>query len=325
MRLNRYLLALLPAILLSVSTFAEEAKPSLVERLGFPPDTVVLILNADDFGMNHATNIGTFGAMKAGGMTSATIMVPCPWFQEVALWAKENPKANLGLHLTLTSEWKRYKWGPVVGREGAPSLVDDQGYFYPDVPMVYMNAKIEEVEKEIRAQIDKALAAGIDVTHIDSHMGTLQYAPGYHEVYIKVAKSYDLPCRIADRQTMAQFGGLYLVDMADDMGVLHPDFLFRSGPKSVEDTERFWKEDCLLKLKPGQVSEVFIHAGQETPEMEATTGTWRQRTADSDFFSKPETLAWIKEQGIELISYRELRELQRTGKPMKRVEKYGWE
>lgn len=319
-----FVLALAIAVSIAAPLFAEETLPPLVERLGFPPDTVVLILNGDDCGMNHATNVGTFAAMKAGGLSSATVMVPCPWFPEVVQWSKENPKANLGLHLTLTSEWKRYKWGPVLGREGVPSLCDDQGYFYSDVPMVYINAKPEEVEKEIRAQIDKALAAGLDVTHVDSHMGTLQYAPGYHELYLKIAKSYDLPCRVAGRQTMAQFGGLYLVDMADDMGVLHPDFLFRGGPEKVEDTERYWKEECLLKLKKGQVSEVFIHAGQETAEMKNTTGTWRQRTADSDFFSKPETVQWIKDQGIELISYRELRELQRTGKAMERVTDYSW-
>lgn len=303
---------------------AEDAKPSLVERLGFPKDTTVVILNADDFGMNHAGNQGTMQALQSGGLSSSTIMVPCPWFMEVVHWQKDKP-LNLGLHLTLTSEWKRYKWGPVLGRVGAPSLVDDQGYMHSDVPGVYLNAKLEEVEAEIRAQIDKALSAGIDVTHLDSHMGTLQYARHYHEMYIKVAKDYDLPCRIAGREMMMRFGAADLIDMADELGVLHPDVLFQGEPQTVEDTERYWKEECLLKLKPGQVTEVYIHCGQLTPEMEATTGSWRRRTADTEFFSQPETVSWLKEQGIEVISYRELRELQRTGKPMPRVERYGWE
>lgn len=308
----------------------ERLKPAtpltpLVERLGFPTDARVLILNVDDFGMNHGANDGTIMVMKAGGMTSATIMVPCPWFPEVVAFAKATPQANLGLHLTLTSEWKHYKWGPVLGRVGAPSLCDSQGYFYADVPMVYLNAKADEVDKEVRAQIQKALDAGIDVTHVDSHMGTLQYAPGYHEMYIRIAKDFNLPCRIAGREIMNQYGGGYLIDMADALGVLHPDYLFQGDPGgNIEDTERWWKEERLSKLSPGMVTEIFIHAGRETAEMEATTGSWRRRSADADFFAKPETIQWIKDQGIHLISYRDLRELQRTGKPMPRVEKYGW-
>jgi predicted glycoside hydrolase/deacetylase ChbG (UPF0249 family) len=302
----------------------EQPLPPLVERLGFPADARVLILNVDDFGMNHGANVGTIMALKAGGMTSATVMVPCPWFPEAAEFARKTPQANVGIHLTLTSEWKRYKWGPVVGREGAPSLCDEQGYLHSDVPMVYIKARPEEVEKEVRAQIQKALDAGIDVTHVDSHMGTLQYAPGYHEMYLRIAKDFNLPCRTAGRELMRQYGGEYLIDMADALGVLHPDFLFQGDPPTLEDTERWWKEERLSKVQPGMVTEIFIHAGRETPEMEATTGSWRRRSADADFFSRPETVQWIKEQGIHLISYRDLRELQRTGKPMPRVEKYGW-
>lgn len=304
------------------------ALPPLVERLGFPPNTTVVILNADDAGMNHATNTGTFNVLKAGGMTSATIMVPCPWFPEIAQWAAKNPKANLGLHLTLTSEWGRYKWGPVVGREGAPSLVDEMGYFYESVPYVYMHATMEDVEKEVRAQIDKGLKAGIDVTHVDSHMGTLQYAPAYHELYIRIAKSYNLPCRIASRALMARYGGVHLVDLADELGVLHPDELFQgepdNNPNDLPANDAWWKAR-LDECKPGQVSEIFIHCGMDEPEMHATTGTALRRTRDAEWFATPEAKAYIKSKGIELISYRELRELQRNGTPMPRVESYGWE
>src|SRR4051794_40972841 len=128
---------------------AEKRRP-LVERLGYPADARVLILNGDDFGMNHATNVGTIKALRAGGLTSATIMVPCPWFPEVVDFAREDPKANLGLHLTLTSEWGRYKWGPVVGRSVVPSLVDELGFLYPDVKSVYQHADLVEVEAEVR-------------------------------------------------------------------------------------------------------------------------------------------------------------------------------
>ena len=313
------------AIICAAAVFpgqTQEAE-SLVERLGFAAGTKVLILNGDDFGMNHADTVATIATMKTGGLTSATIMVPCPWFPEVVEFAKQTIQANLGLHITLTSEWRRYKWGPVLGRTAVPGLVDELGFFYPDIARVYANATLEEVEAEVRAQIDRALTAGIDVTHIDSHMGTLQYNPTYHEMYIEVAADYKLPCRIAGFDRMKERGMERFIKMADDLGVLHPDMLYTDGPSGVEETETFWLAR-LKEIPAGQVSEIFIHAGLLTLEMQATTGTWRQRTADSDFFSRPETLAFIKNEGIELISYRELRELQRTGSPMARVTSYGW-
>jgi len=310
---------------MAVSVFAQD-KPKtvpLVERLGFPPNTKVLIINADDFGMNHATNMATIRALRVGGVTSSTVMVPCPWFPEAVSLIKENPKASIGVHTTLTSEWGKYKWGPVLGRTAVPSLCDELGYFYADVPFVYLNAKPEEAEKEVRAQIDKALAAGIDVTHIDSHMGTMQYAPGYHEIYIKIAKDYNLPCRKAGRELMKKYGGEYLIDKADELGVLHPDELYMDDPPTIEATESWWKER-LAQIPAGKVSEIYIHCCELTPEMKATTGSAARRTADTDFFCKPETREYIKSLGIELISYKELRYLQREGKPMPRVE-YGWE
>lgn len=310
-------------MLLSTGTALSEG-PSLVERLGFAPDAKVLIINADDFGMNHATNEGTVKALKSGGITSATIMTPCSWFPEAADFARKNPRASIGVHTTLTSEWGRYKWGPVVGWEAAPSLCDDFGYFFTSVQFVYLSAKIEEVEKEVRAQIDRALKAGIDVTHIDSHMGTLQYAPGYHELYIKIAKDYDLPCRIAGHDIMDQFGGAYLIEMAKELNVLTPEVLYMGDPPSLDATESFWKKR-LAEIPAGKVSEIYIHCGQLTPEMKATTGSAARRTADTDFFSDPKTLEYMQSLGIELISYRELRHLQRNGTPMPRVTYGPWE
>lgn len=302
---------------------AAEGAPSLVERLGFAPDAKVLIVNADDFGMNQTGTVATSNVMQKGAVTSTTVMVPCPWFPLAAELAEKNKQMNVGVHLTLTSEWGDYKWGPVLGKSAVPGLVDEQGYMHPDVTPVYSHATLDEVEREIRAQIDKALAAGIDVTHIDSHMGTLQYNPKYHEVYIKVAKDYRLPCRLAGRDLMTKALGGYLLDMAEELGVLGPQRLYMGDPPSIEETANFWN-DRIRKLEPGMVSEIYIHCGQDSEEMRATTGSWKRRTADTDFFALPETLAFIKEQGVELISYRELRHLMREGTPMPRVAGYGW-
>jgi predicted glycoside hydrolase/deacetylase ChbG (UPF0249 family) len=313
------------ALTLAVLAAIPAQAQSLVERLGFPAGTKVLIVNADDFGMNQAGTESTIDAMKSGGVTSATIMVPCSWFPMAVDFAKKNPQANLGVHTTLTSEWGKYKWGPVLGVSAVPSLVDEMGYFWKDVATIYKSASMEEAEKEVRAQIDKALKAGVDVTHFDSHMGSMQYNPKYHEVYVKIAKDYNLPCRMAGREMMKQLNAEHLLDLADELGVLYPEFL-SVGAKAgkVEETDAYWTKFIEEQIKPGLVSEIYIHPGYNTPEMLATTASAKQRTADSDFFKNPSTLELYKKLGIELISYRELRELQRTGKPLPRVQSYAW-
>lgn len=296
---------------------------SLVERLGFPPDAQVLIINADDFGMNHSTNEGTANVLKAGAVTSATIMVCCPWFEWAADFARKNPAANLGVHTTLTSEWGRYKWGPLLGCPTVPSLCTEKGYFHEDVFTIYALSDLDEAEKELRAQIDKALAAGVDITHIDSHMGAMQYDPVYHERYIRIAASYNLPCRLPGRELLAAFGHQGLLDLAKELNVLGPEELYMGDPPTLEATESWFKER-IANIPKGKVSEIYIHCAVDTPEIRATTGSASRRIADTDFFSDPATLAWIRDQGIELISYRELRHLQRTGAAMSRVSQYGW-
>ena len=313
--LFRFVAISLAAIATSVSA------ESLVERLGFAPDARVLILNADDFGMCHAANQGTAMVLACGGVTSSTIMTPCPWAREAFAFARKHPRASLGVHLTHTSEWREYKWGPVLGWQAVPSLCNRDGYFYSGPHWLYFHADPREMERETRAQIDRALDAGVDVTHIDSHMGTMNYSPGYHAMYIRIAKDYNLPCRIAAGM-MRKFGVGYVVDKADALGVLHPDGISLDEPKSVADTERFWKNK-LENLPAGKVTELYIHCGRLTPELETIAGSAKRRTADTDFFALPETRAYIRELGIQLISYRELRHLQREGKPMPR-QSYGW-
>ena len=157
--------------------------------------------------MSHAANAATIDALENGLMTSATIMVPCPWFPEIADYAKAHPSADFGLHLTHTAEWKGLKWGPVASKSEVPGLVDPQGYLWPDVPAVYKNATPEQAYIEARAQIKKALAAGVDVTHLDSHMGALQYNDAYFQVYRRLAKEFDLPLRMGPQEVLAVSGG----------------------------------------------------------------------------------------------------------------------
>jgi chitin disaccharide deacetylase len=287
------------------------AVPTLAERLGYAAGDRLLIINGDDAGMSHAANRATIDALENGLMTSATIMVPCPWFPEIAAYAVENPEAQFGIHLTHTSEWRRYRWGPVAGPERVPGLVDPQGYLWPDVASVYLHATPLQAEIEARAQIEKALAAGIDITHLDSHMGTLQYNMEYVAVYYKLALDYDLPLRMASQETLALAGAPELRAQLEMQGLVMPDYLIHGGPDRGEAVEDYWKR-ILRTLKPG-VSELFIHASLPGDEMRAITGSWQTRATEHRLFtSDPEIRQIIEEQNIHLIGYRALRALQRT-------------
>ncbi|MFQ6099183.1 MAG: ChbG/HpnK family deacetylase, partial [Armatimonadota bacterium] len=162
--------AFFAAMVLATSSGAAQR---LVERLGFAPDAKVLIINCDDLGMCHAENVGTFEALTDGVATSATVMVPCPWVPEVVQWKREHADASLGIHVTLTSEWTRYRWQPVLGRELVRSLVDEQGYMWRDCEPLWEHVDPDEAYRECRAQVQRAIDLGLDPTHLDNHMGSL--------------------------------------------------------------------------------------------------------------------------------------------------------
>ncbi len=282
---------------------------SVAELLGYPADARLLIINADDFGMCHAENVATVMGLEQGAFCSSTIMVPCPWFEEAAMFVRRMPAADIGVHITHTSEWETYKWGPVAGAGTVPTMVDDRGNFYPDVPSLYAHARLEEVELETRAQIDKALGSAIDVTHLDSHMGTVQLDVNYHDLYVRLAADYRVPIRMAGREFMRDMGLGQIVDHADRLGVLAPDHFWYGGPGIPEDTPAYWTS-VLRHLQPG-VTELYVHAAVDEPEMRAISESWAQRAADSHFFTAPSTRVLIRDLGITLIGYRALREVQR--------------
>src|SRR5260370_19426989 len=148
----------------------QSATKTLAERLGYPRDAKLLVVHADDLGAAHSINRAAIKALQSGLVSSASIMIPCPWLPEIAAYARAHPEADLGLHLTLTSEWSLYRWSPVLGRERVPSLLDSSGYLYPLESEATAQMDIKEVEAEIRAQIAPARALGIQPTHLDSHM-----------------------------------------------------------------------------------------------------------------------------------------------------------
>src|SRR5436305_5231128 len=183
-------------VLLTRSGTAQSNGRTVQERLGYPAGTRLLVLHADALGMAHSVNRATFEALEKGWISSSSILVPCPWFPEVARWARAHPEADLGIHLALTSEWTTFRWRPLSGAAEVPSLLDPDGYFPIVETTVAAGASAPEVEKELRAQIDKAKAAGIRLSHLDSHMGSLFQTAPLFEVYRRLGAAYSLPLLI---------------------------------------------------------------------------------------------------------------------------------
>jgi predicted glycoside hydrolase/deacetylase ChbG (UPF0249 family) len=284
---------------------------SLVERLGYPAGSRVLIINGDDSGMCHTANLATIEALEKGLMTSSTIMVPCPWFLEIANYAKAHPEKDFGLHLAQTSEWQVYRWGPVAPRTEVPGLIDPEGYLWHEVPQVYAKAKPEEAYIEARAQVRKALDHGVDVTHLDSHMGTLQLHPAFVEQYLKLAVEFDLPVRMASQETLEKNGGGTQRAVFASQGIVFPDdFVYEDLKDMPKDPNAYWKRK-LASLKPG-VTELYIHAGMPTDELKAITHSWKTRSEEFETFTNdPEVRAILEKEKVIRIGWRPLRELQR--------------
>jgi hypothetical protein len=284
---------------------------TLAERLGYQASDKVLIVNGDDCGMCHAANVATIEALETGLMRSSTIMVPCPWFLEIAAYAKAHPDKDFGVHLCHTSEWNKYRWGPVAPREQVPGLIDPEGYLWKDVLGVYAHATPEQTLIEGRAQLRRAIAAGIDVTHFDSHMGTLQLNPDYVSVYLQLAVEFDLPVRMASQETLARMGHPELRDQFAAKGIIFPDYFVYDELTNEKDNVRSFWLNIVRNRKPG-VTELYIHAAIAGDELKAITGSWKTRSEEFDIFTHDEEMKrLVADSHIKLTGYRALRELQR--------------
>jgi predicted glycoside hydrolase/deacetylase ChbG (UPF0249 family) len=301
--------AVLVATLLAIPV-APRADQPLNVRLGYPADAKLLIINADDLAMSHSENDASLTALDRKLVTSATVMVPAPWFGEVAGYARTHPDADLGLHLTLTAEWQTFRWGPVTPRTLVPSLVGPDGYFYSTTEEFARHAKIEEVENEVRAQIERAKSMGLDPTHLDAHMHALYATPQLFAVLRKVARDYRLPIRMARNEQVFR-DLLPYVDAADPF----PDAIF-SPLGDVQPSA--WKEyylNVVKNLQPG-VTELFVHLAHDDAEMRAVTvnftvwdAAWRQR--DVDVISSPEFRKALADNHVILIGWRQIQRLMR--------------
>ena len=309
----RYQLLLYMLVFITLLT-AEESVVSqtktVAERLGYAPDARLVIVHADDLGMSHSINEATIKAFSSGLVNSGSIMMPCSWVPEIAAYARANPQADLGLHLTLTSEWQKYRWRPLLAGGSVQSLLDADGYLYLTESEAASHLNVLEAEKEIRAQIERANKLGIRPTHLDSHMGTLYQTKELFEMFVRVARENKLPIRVAK-------------DMSGRMSflsqILKPEDILIDGIVSIEPsvTAEGWANfyiDELKKLPPG-ITELVIHIAYDDAEMKAVTfehpnwgAAWRQR--DFDFFTSDAFRKVLGENHIKLITYRDLQKLQ---------------
>ncbi|MGB7845925.1 MAG: polysaccharide deacetylase family protein [Candidatus Acidiferrum sp.] len=280
------------------TTPPQQSVKTVAERLGYPANSRLLVIHADDFGMLHSVNTATIEALNNHWITSASILVPCPWFPEVARTAREHPEWDLGIHLALTSEWTTVRWRPLAFPNSGSSLTDKDGYLPATSDQVIQKAQLPDIDREMRAQIDTALASGVHLTHFDSHMWAVgRAAPS---VYVKLGRSYGLPVLM-------------------DHGVLQPDAdpaavlidrILGLEPGFSADQWLNAYENILRPLPPGTY-QLIVHLAYADDEMQAATfdhadwgAQWRQN--DFDLVKNPAFQRFLKDQGFTLVSWRDL-------------------
>lgn len=275
---------------------------TLVERLGYAPDTRAVIISCDDLGCCHAANEGVLQALREGVATCASLMVPAPW----ALHAARAYDADLdiGVHLTLNAEHDMYRWGPITQ---APSLLSGESGFPRNLDDLWEHADPAEVLRELRAQIERAMVWGIDVTHLAPHLTALTLRPEFFDIYLELAIEYRLPVRLPSTITTEQ-AGFPFRRLAAEEGVVFPDHFdhdWRPGSR-----QRVYAS--LQNLAPG-VTEIHVQPAIDSAEVRALTPHAAEWIDDLDLVTTDTRLRQlIEESGAVLIGYRALREAMRA-------------
>ncbi|MBA2750796.1 MAG: ChbG/HpnK family deacetylase [Actinobacteria bacterium] len=272
----------------------------VAERLGYSPDAKLLIVNCDELGVSHASNVGVYEALRDGIATSASLMVPSPWAREAAARYRGE---DVGVQLTLNAQWELYRWGPITQ---APSLLDGDGGF-PRTPRdAWEHADLDEVRRELRAQVERAILWGFDVSHLDSHLGTLQQRPEFFDIYLELAIDFGLPFRLFPAANERDIGFPFR-RLAAEEGVVFPDnFVAAAGGGARKVLER-----ALFELEPG-VTEIQAHPGVDTPELRALAPDWPTRVDDHDLLVHDHAIRALADRAnVCLIGYRALRDAMR--------------
>ena len=305
------------------------------QRLGYDCEARLAIVNADDFGLCDEVNCAIIESLKHGAVSSASVMVPASRFSQAAEFARAHPATDIGVHLVLTSEWNsRNKWGPVLRRDAVPSLVDGEGHLWSHPGRLFARARLREAEAELRAQVAKALAAGIDVSHVDSHMFVLHgWHRAYRDMYVRIAidfglplraarrallvpmslrsmlSSYSRPARAMRRALLLRTGFASIVRDTERLGVLVPDYVAVMGLARCGEIETYWK--ALIEALPPGLTEIYCHPALPSAELLSYADDMPERAADFRFFGSPAARALLSSANVKLIGHRLLREVMR--------------
>jgi chitin disaccharide deacetylase len=302
-------LILIFASLLITLTLSSQGNKNLAELLGYPHDAKLLIIHADDMGLCNSVNMACIKAFDNKGITSGSIMVPCPWAPEMEAYVKDHPGMDVGIHLTLTAEWDYYKWGGINSSDQIPSLLDVNNYLVPSVEALAKSVKAPEAEKELKAQIDRAIAAGVQPTHLDTHMGSVLANPELVKIYLGLSDAYHLPV-LFPRAYLSWFPP----EMAKALGtkVFLLDNLFMLEPKMIEGKWIDPYKKAIESLKPG-LNQIIVHLAIDNEEMKAITkghddygSAWRQK--DLDLVTSTEFKDLLKANHIILIGWKQVRD-----------------
>ncbi|MEX2403362.1 MAG: polysaccharide deacetylase family protein [Balneolales bacterium] len=293
---------------------ASPKEETWAEKLGFPEGKKVLIFHADDMGMSDEANEATKSLMDNDLIQSAAAMPPCPFYEEAINYAIANPQLDVGMHLALTSEWKTHRWGPVADPAEVPGLIDPDGKLWRSVKEVVENATPEEVEVELRAQIEKTLAMGFQPSHMDTHMGALFGTPDFTEVYLRLAEEYEIPAMIIDLsnpeiQEVYKEAGFplddRLLELINHYSMPKLDY-FSSVPKgdSYEEVrEKFY--ELVRSLEPG-LTEIIFHPQHESEFSKTITNSWQQRAWEVELFADPEVQQFFKDEDLVFTDWTDL-------------------
>ncbi len=284
------------------------------EKLGFPKGKKILLLHCDDAGMCEEANIAVQSYILKGDVLSAAVMMPCPYAEDMIEWAKKHPTADIGVHLTLTSEWQKYRWTTITDPKKVPGLIDPEGKMWHEVPDVVMHASPKEVETEIHAQIDKIIKMGYRPSHIDTHMGTLYGSPEFAKVFFETAIKYNIPANAIDLsdKDVADYYRAAGYPINDEMIKFLESYPlpkldnFTSAPEGksyVNKKENFIK--LIQSLKPG-LTEIIFHPSILTENLKSITGTAQQRAWEAQMFSDPDVKQFFKDNDIEITTWTEI-------------------
>jgi len=289
----------------------------VLKKLGCSPDDRLVIIHTDDIGMCQASVEAFADLWDYGLISSGAVMVPCSWFLEIADFARSNLDVDLGVNLTLTCEYQTYKWGPISSRDPKTGLMDARGFFHRSSKDVWVNADPEAAFVELDTQISRAIAEGINVTHIDTHMGSVAH-PKFVQGYIQLAAKYGLPPMVPrmsaeaftagqgiDESTAQMITGL--INTMEEMGFPLIDQIASLQLEDAADRVAQAKY-ALGSLKPG-ITHFIIHPAKDTPELRHITESWDCRSADYRTFLSDEIRDFVYDEGIQVIGYKALKDL----------------